>query len=62
MTSKPKQTVDAFTFALMWVLAMLFIGIPKELVTVKLMVFCFAVFAAFLCIFETKQKTLKEVN
>ena len=63
MTSKPKQTVDAFTFTLMWLLAMLFIGIPKELVTVKLVVFCLAVCAAFLCFVESQQKaTLKEVN
>ena len=62
MTSKPKQTIDAFTFFLMWLLGMLFLRIPNEFAVAKLVSFCLVVFAAFLCFFVSRQKTLKEVN
>jgi len=63
MTSKPKQQIDSFTFALMWLLGMLFLKIPNEFAVAKLLAFCLVVFSAVLCFFVSRQKAmLKEVN
>jgi len=56
-----KQQVDSFTMVLFWLMGMLFLRIPNDFLTGKLVSFSLVVGAAFLCFIASQQeKRLKK--
>jgi len=51
-----KQQVDSFTMVLFWLMGMLFLRIPNDFLTGKLVSFSLVVGAAFLCFIASQQE------